>query len=79
MFVRQHKGREVPYIICGTGGYNDDAHVKESIRLPMEFDNGFSLAQFYDFQFGFMRFTVDKDWLTCEYVGVNKRQMNALP
>ena len=79
LFIRQYKGHEIPYIICGTGGYNDDAHVKESIRLPAQFDNGFSLAQFFDFQYGYMRMTVDKDWLTGEYVGVAKRSTNALP
>jgi hypothetical protein len=79
LFVRGYRGHEIPYIVCGTGGYNDDAHVKESIRLPMQFANGFSLVQFFDFQYGFMRITVDKDWLTSEYVGVNKRYANALP
>ena len=79
LFVREYKGREIPYIVCGTGGYNDDAHVKETIRLPAQFDEGFSLAQFFDFQYGYMRMTVDKDWLTAEYVGVAKRATNALP
>jgi hypothetical protein len=79
LFIREYKGHEIPYIVCGTGGYNDDAHVKESLRLPAQFERGFSLAQFFDFQYGYMRMTVDKDWLTAEYVGVNKRQSNALP
>jgi hypothetical protein len=79
LFIRQYKGREIPYVVCGTGGYNDDAHVKETFRLPKQFGNGFSLAQFFDFQYGYMRMTVDKDWLTGEYVGVAKRQSNALP
>jgi hypothetical protein len=79
LFVRERKGREIPYIICGTGGYNDDAHVKETLRLPAQFANGFSLAQFFDFQYGFMRVTVDANWLTGEYVGVAKRTTNALP
>jgi hypothetical protein len=79
LFVRQYKGHEIPYVVCGTGGYNDDAHVKETIRLPAQFDHGFSLAQFFDFQYGYMRMTVDKDWLTGEYVGVAKRHTHALP
>jgi hypothetical protein len=79
LFIREYKGHEIPYVVCGTGGYNDDAHVKESIRLPAQFDKGFSLAQFFDFQYGYMRMTVDKDWLTGEYVGVAKRSTNALP
>ena len=79
LFFREYKGHEIPYIVCGTGGYNDDAHVNESIRLPVQFDDGFSLAQFFDFQYGYMRMTVDNDWLTCEYVGVAKRHSNALP
>src|SRR5215470_7559238 len=79
LFVREHKGREIPYIVCGTGGYNDDAHVKDTIRLPAPFSNGFTLAQFFDFQYGYMRITVDAHWLTGEYVGVAKRQTNALP
>lgn len=79
LFIREYKGHEVPYIICGTGGYNDDAHVNQSIRLPVQFDNGFSLAQFFDFQYGYMRMTVDKDWLTGEYVSVAKRSSTAIP
>jgi hypothetical protein len=79
LFFREYKGRDIPYIVCGTGGYNDDAHVKERLRLPAQFEDGFSLAQFFDFQYGYMRMTIDKDWLTAEYVGVAKRQTNALP
>jgi hypothetical protein len=79
LFYRDYKGHEIPYVVCGTGGYNDDAHVKDSPRLPAQFGKGFSLAQFFDFQYGYMRMTVDKDWLTCEYVGVAKRTTHALP
>ena len=79
LFIREYKGHEIPYVICGTGGYNDDAHVKDSPRLPAQYDNGFSLAQFFDFQYGYMRGTVDENWLTFEYVGVAKRQTNAFP
>ncbi len=79
LFVRQYKGHEIPYVVCGTGGYNDDAHVKDHFRLPAQFGNGFSLAQFFDFQYGYMRMTVDKDYLTGEYVGVAKRTSTALP
>jgi hypothetical protein len=79
LFVREYQGREIPYIVCGTGGYNDDAHVKDRFRLPAQFGDGFSLAQFFDFQYGYMRMTVDKDFLTGEYVGVAKRQSTALP
>jgi hypothetical protein len=53
--------------------------VKETLRLPAQFDKGFSLAQFFDFQYGYMRMTIDKDWLTSEYVGVAKRTTTALP
>jgi hypothetical protein len=79
LFVREYKGHEIPYIVCGTGGFNDDAHVTESIRLPAQFDGGFSLAQFFNFQYGYMRVTVDEDWLTGEYVGVATRHASALP
>jgi len=79
LFIREYQGHEIPYVVCGTGGYNDDAHVKEKLSLPAQFDHGFSLAQFFDFQYGYMRMTVDKDWLTAEYVGVNKRQSGAVP
>lgn len=72
LFIREYKGHEIPYIICGTGGYNDDAHVKEKYRLPTQFEDGFSLTQFFDYQYGYMRMTVDKDWLTAEYVGVSR-------
>jgi 3',5'-cyclic AMP phosphodiesterase CpdA len=76
LFVREYKGHEIPYIVCGTGGYNNDAHVNERFRLPAPFGNGFSLAQFYDFQYGYMRVTVDNEYLTGEYVGVANRQSN---
>ncbi|MGA2581953.1 MAG: metallophosphoesterase [Tepidisphaeraceae bacterium] len=79
LFFREYKGYEIPYIVCGTGGYNDDAHVKEDIRLPVQYPNGFSLTQFFDFQYGYMRMTIDNAWLTVEYVGVGKRASNALP
>jgi Calcineurin-like phosphoesterase len=79
LFYRNYKDRDIPYIICGTGGYNDDAHVNEKIRLPMPYPNGFSLAQFFDFQYGYMRMTVDDEWLTAEYVGVAKRHTTASP
>jgi hypothetical protein len=39
----------------------------------------FPEGQIFDFQYGYMRMTVDNDWLTCEYVGVAKRHSNALP
>jgi hypothetical protein len=79
LFFRQYKGHEIPYLICGTGGYNDDAHVKDNFRLPVQYGNGFSLSQFFDFQYGYMRMTIDDNWLTAEYVGVPKRTTNALP
>jgi hypothetical protein len=73
-FVRQYQGREIPYIICGTGGYNDDAHVKQQFRMPVDFGNGFTLTQFFNHQFGYMRLTVDENYLSAEYVGVPTRQ-----
>jgi hypothetical protein len=79
LFFREYKGYEIPYIVCGTGGYNDDAHVNQNLRLPVQYPNGFSLAQFFDFQYGYMRVTIDNAWLTAEYVGVGNRSSNALP
>jgi hypothetical protein len=79
LFVREYEGHEIPYIVCGTGGYNDDAHVSQQFRLPTQFEDGFSLAQFFDFQYGYVRMTIDKDYLTGEYVGVAKRQTTAQP
>jgi hypothetical protein len=79
LFIRDYKGRDIPYIICGTGGYNDDAHVKEQFRLPATFPNGFSLAQFFNFQYGYMRVTVDSQYLSFEYVGVPKAATTRTP
>ncbi len=78
-FVRQYQGREIPYIICGTGGYNDDAHVKQQFRMPLDCGNGFTLTQFFNHQFGYMRMTIDEDYLTAEYIGVPRRQGNSQP
>jgi hypothetical protein len=79
LFIREYKSREIPYIICGTGGYNDDAHVHKQIRLPMAYPNDFSLTQFFDYQYGYMRVTVDKQYLGFEYVGVAKRTTSTTP
>jgi hypothetical protein len=38
-----------------------------------------AMARYTRFQYGYMRMTVDTDWLTAEYVGVAKRTTNALP
>jgi hypothetical protein len=79
LFIREYKGHEIPYIICGTAGYNDDAHVKDQYRLPADFGNGFSLTQFFDFQYGYMRVTVDSQYLGFEYVGVPKDVTSSTP
>ena len=79
LFIREYQGHDIPYIICGTAGYNDDAHVNEQFRLPADFGNGFSLSQFFDFQYGYMRVTVDKRYLGFEYVGVPKRTVTVSP
>ena len=78
-FVREYQGREIPYIICGTGGYNDDAHVKQQFRMPLDCGNGFTLTQFFNHQFGYLRMTIDKNYLSVEYVGVPTRQGNSQP
>ncbi len=65
---------EIPYILCGTGGYHDDAHVKQQFRMPVDFGNGFTLTQFFNHQFGYLRVTVDEPYLSAEYVGVPIRQ-----
>ena len=78
-FVRQFQGREIPYLICGTGGYNDDAHVKQQLRMPCDLGNGFTLSQFFNHQFGYLRVTVDDHYLSFEYVGVPTRNGNSQP
>jgi hypothetical protein len=79
LFIRDYKEHEIPYIICGTGGYNDDAHVKQQFRFPADFGNGFSLTQFFNFQYGYMRVTVDSPYLGFEYVGVPKDVTTSVP
>lgn len=79
LFIREYKGHEIPYIICGTAGYNDDAHVREQYRFPADFGNGFSLTQFFNFQYGYMRVTVDSQYLSFEYVGVPKDATTSVP
>jgi hypothetical protein len=79
LFIREYNKHEIPYIICGTAGYNDDAHVREQYRFPADFGNGFSLTQFFNFQYGYMRVTVDSQYLGFEYVGVPKDATTSVP
>jgi hypothetical protein len=76
-FVRQHDGREVPYVIAGAGGYHNLHRVRPA-PAPSPDHPGLvapgevSLVSHCDDRYGFMRLSVTKEALRCEYVAVTR-------
>jgi hypothetical protein len=68
-------GKTVPMIVAGAGGYNKQLHVLSkafhNAKLPISMtgSNG-QLESFCDNQHGYLRITVTKKELSCEYVAV---------
>ena len=68
-------GNEVPMIIAGAGGYNAKLHtlsnVFHSSKLPVKMVGSDGLLEsFCDNQHGYLRITVTKKQIDCEYVAV---------
>ncbi|HUB01768.1 MAG TPA: metallophosphoesterase [Terriglobales bacterium] len=74
-FTGQLMGKDVPMIIAGAGGYNAKLHVLHkafhTAKLPVTLGNaGGILENFNDSQHGYLRITVTKKSIVCEYVAV---------
>jgi acid phosphatase type 7 len=74
-FTGQLAGKDVPVIIAGAGGYNAQLHVLDAAfhkaKLPLQLANGGGLLEsFNDSQHGYLRITVTKRSIVCEYVAV---------
>jgi hypothetical protein len=71
--------KNVPFIVAGAGGYNKQLHVlgkvfhdaKQKRKLPIQIQGEpESLADFNDWQHGYLRITVTKNKITVDYVAV---------
>ncbi len=74
-FTGQLVGQDVPMIIAGAGGYNAQLHVLHKAfhqaKLPVTMPGaGGILENFNDSQHGYLRITVTKKSILCEYVAV---------
>jgi hypothetical protein len=68
-------GKSVPMIVAGAGGYNKQLHTLAKIfhtsKLPITMKGSTGqLENFNDSQHGYLRITVTKKSLLCEYVAV---------
>ncbi len=68
-------GKDVPMIVAGAGGYNARLHVLHkafhTAKLPLTLPGaGGILESFCDSQHGYLRITVTKKAIDCEYVAV---------
>jgi hypothetical protein len=66
-FVRDHDGRQVPYIVAGAGGYHNLHRVAAGAGWQTD---GVRLASHCDDRYGFLRVTVTKESIEGEYVAV---------
>jgi hypothetical protein len=71
--------KNVPFIVAGAGGYNKQLHVlgkvfhdaKQKRKLPIQIQGEpESLADFNDWQHGYLRITVTKNKITVDYVAI---------
>jgi hypothetical protein len=74
-FTGQLTGKDVPMIVAGAGGYNKALHVLHkafhTAKLPVTIPGaGGILESFCDSQHGYLRITVTKKSIVCEYVAV---------
>jgi len=74
-FTGQLLGKDVPMIVAGAGGYNTKLHVLHKAfhkaTLPVTIPGaGGILESFCDSQHGYLRITVTKQSIVCEYVAV---------
>jgi hypothetical protein len=74
-FTGQLGGKDVPIIIAGAGGYNAKLHVLDAAfhkaKLPATIPGGGGILEsFCDSQHGYLRISVTKKAIVCEYVAV---------
>jgi acid phosphatase type 7 len=74
-FTGTLSGKDVPMIIAGAGGYNAQLHVLHKAfhqaKLPISMPGaGGILENFNDSQHGYLRITVTKKTIDCEYIAV---------
>jgi hypothetical protein len=65
-------GKQVPYIVCGAGGYHNLHAMAEGATPGLEAASGVTLEAFDATQWGFLRLTITATKITGEYVGVNR-------
>lgn len=64
-------GQQVPYVVCGAGGYHNLHQMAQGIgQLPWPAGGGVTLEAFCDSQWGFLRLTVTPTQVTGEYHAV---------
>jgi hypothetical protein len=74
-FTGTLNGHEVPMIVAGAGGYNAQLHVLAKVfhntKLPITMVGSDGvLENFCDNQHGYLRITVEKKSILCEYIAV---------
>jgi len=74
-FTAQLGGTDVSMIVAGAGGYNARLHVLHkafhTAKLPVTMPGaGGTLESFCDDKHGYLRITVTRKAITCEYVAV---------
>jgi hypothetical protein len=74
-FTGSLAGKDVPCLIAGSGGYNARLHVLHrafhNARLPIQISNsGGTLENFCDSLHGYLRLTVTKEDILCEFFAV---------
>ncbi len=71
-FSRTVAGREVPYIVCGAGGYHNLHAMAKGAEPNLQVTPDCALEKFDATQWGFLRLTVTASQIDGEYIGVNK-------
>jgi 3',5'-cyclic AMP phosphodiesterase CpdA len=79
-FTREFKGRQIPYVVAGAGGYADKPSAMHKLQTPPQggtipknfqtTEPGVVLANYNDMDAGFLRITIDNQNLTGEYFTV---------
>jgi hypothetical protein len=71
-FTRTIGGRELPYIVCGAGGYHNLHAMASDAKPGLRVKPDCVLEQFDATQWGFMRLLVTATQIQGEYIGVDK-------
>jgi Calcineurin-like phosphoesterase len=78
-YTRYIEGRQVPFVVSGCGGYPNLTGLKNkngpTLRPPLEGKdrdgNRVVMENYFDQTFGYLRLSVSKSILSCEFVGVS--------